>query len=181
MSEYVIPQALGRQGPQQFFRAVQSPDPGAGTEVAWTIPAGKIWVIRGIRFTFTTDATVANRRSGFTVEFDGQEIYRHRSAIQQAASLAILYQWYAGLGFEDAAAILNTIKAGIPSFVLSAGHVIRTLTDTIQAGDDYGAAWAHVVEYEMRGQSAAIAFELAQMLAEQLDLEALTESMLRRR
>lgn len=129
------------------IRTVTGTNPAAGAEVSETVPAGKEWRLLSIAVALVTSATAATRRPHLLID-DGTTVsYRRASNATQAASLTQNYV-FAGEGPE--AAVRGTWVADpLPSLPLGAGYRIRTSTESIQAGDDYGAPVLLVEEFDV--------------------------------
>ena len=96
--------------------------------------------------TLTTSATVANRRSIFTVDDGTNTIFESASSSIQTASLAWTYSW-AATGADKGVADTRVLVMIPPHLMLPAGYRIRTSTVNIQVGDDYSAPVLYVVRY----------------------------------
>lgn len=131
-------------GPGNLRRIGQNP--AAGTEFSETVPAGARWRLVTMTFTFTTDATVANRFIKIRLD-DGANAYAFFPALAaQAASLSNAYTLANGLNAQDVVSNQALIPYGV-DISLAAGHRIQTSTVGLQAGDDYGAAAVYVEEW----------------------------------
>jgi len=112
-------------------------DPGAGAEWTQTVTADQRWRVLTLRFTFTTDATVANRFPRVEIVAPGAIVqWRSHVHTAQAASLAVVYNFAIGTDF------ISTIDQGeanneLPDEGLRGGMIIRSSTVGIVAGDDY--------------------------------------------
>src|SRR4051794_36291420 len=87
MADFPLPSTIATT------KTVTGPDPAAGAEILVTVPAGKWWLLRALRFTLVTSATVANRRPALTIDDGATEWWRWRAGVDQAASLTRLYQF----------------------------------------------------------------------------------------
>jgi len=115
-----------------------SADPGAGAEVALTVPAGQTWKIIGFRLSLVTSATVANRRPHIVVIKGGGQKYDMFSSIDQVASESKVYT-FAQFGDLTSQGNGNDILASIPNgLIVQSGDTIATETLNLQAGDNYG-------------------------------------------
>lgn len=117
-----------------------------GFEIGETVPAGARWRLRAARFTFVTDATVANRRTHLVIDDGANILFNLGAADQQAASLTRNYNAVAD-GFARAVAD-SEIYLPLPVDVMMfQGWRIKTLTNLIQAGDTYSGTRLTVEEY----------------------------------
>lgn len=127
-------------------RAVAGADPAAGAEITETVPTGALWRLIAMQFTLVTDATVANRNPRLTFD-DGTNVYAtFAAADNQAASTTNVYTAAAALNHQ--AIVANRALIGLPAeLMLPAGHRIRTSTNAIVAGDNYGAPQLLIEEW----------------------------------
>jgi hypothetical protein len=128
------------------LRTIVGTDPAAGAEISETVPAGARWLFRALRASLVTDATVANRAPVLVFD-DGTNIYMTAAVnTNHAASNTIAYAFgdvSLTASFTNAAA-----QVSAPSNILLAGgHRIRTVTGSIQAGDNWGAPVYSVEEW----------------------------------
>jgi hypothetical protein len=115
-------------------------DPAAGAELSWT--ATQDCIVHNIRFTLTTDATVASRIPVVRAS-DGTDIFFSvHSGTNHTASLAVPYSL-----FEGAVVLGNIVPALGTVMPLPTGglrlrknDVLSTLTAAIVAGDNYSTA-----------------------------------------
>lgn len=139
------PIELSSEGPG-LLRSIAGTNPAPGVEISETVPTNARWRVIGVRFTLTTDATVANRLPVLTID-DGATVYFTMPAFAvQAASLGVTYQ-AAPLGFSLAVSGQQCLSLPSDGFVLQGGHRIRTVTTAIVAGDDYSAPQLYVEEW----------------------------------
>lgn len=124
---------------------VTGSDPAAGAEVSDTVPAGEFWRLHAIKLTLVTAVAVATRRVQVTLDDGTTEFTRKPSNASQAASLTQIYSFG---GNVPASAVINTNVADpFPVFDLPAGSRIKTVTDQIQAADNYGAPIYYVEKF----------------------------------
>lgn len=121
-------------------------DPAAGVEISDAVPAGKQWRLISVLLQLVTNATVANRRPHVIVDDGANVFHRRASNATQAASLTQNYL-FAGEGPE--AAVRGTYVADpLPVQEIPAGARIKTVTENLQAGDNYGAPLYYVEEFD---------------------------------
>lgn len=125
---------------------VASTDPAANTEHSVTVPARTIYQLLGARVALVTDANVANRTVQLTLD-DGTTVFNlFPSPSTQAASLTYNYTYTAGA--SNVTVLNNNVVVGLGQGIfLPAGYRIRTLTNNIQATDNYGVMTLFVVRY----------------------------------
>lgn len=126
-----------------FARAIASP--AVGTNLSTAIPAGRIWRILSLRFLFTTDATVANRRVVVTLRAPVVgEFCAHVSNGTQVASLTLTYNFFSSLQNLQ----LGSIQMGsIGPQIMLPGHFIETEIQLLQAGDQISEVALYVEEW----------------------------------
>lgn len=128
------------------LKVVSGSDPAAGAEVSDTVPAGKAWRVISVLVALVTSATVATRRTHLVIDDGTTTFYRRGSNATQAASLTQNYL-FCGEG-PEASARGTFVADPLPQIDLPAGARIKTVTENIQAGDDYGAPQYYVEEYD---------------------------------
>lgn len=113
-------------------------NPVAAAEIIETVPTNTFWKLRAMQFTLVTDANAANR--GVLVALDDGVTSYHetRQFDVQIASLSRVYSYSVGT-YYLADALFGAYFNVLPKLVMAAGHRWRTVTGSIQAGDDYGA------------------------------------------
>lgn len=127
-------------------RVITGTDPAAGAEISETVPAGARWLFRALRANFVTDATVANRTPVLCFD-DGANIFASAGPnFNMAASSNFLFQ-YADVGMAFAQASNDVMVPAPANVTLLGGHRIRTITGSIQAGDNWGAPVYSVEEW----------------------------------
>lgn len=128
------------------IRSITGTDPAAGVQISESVPAGVVWHLWSMRFTFTTDVTVANRYVRILVD-DGANIFAYITAQQfQTASLAWNYT-LAHFG-NDQNVYSGVQNLNLPQLpVLLPGWRLRTNVVNFQAGDDFGAPQLLVEEW----------------------------------
>lgn len=116
-------------------------DPAAGIEASFTVPQGQGILFKGFRIRLVTSAVVANRIPILTIADDnGNTVLEFPASAAQAASLTVDYNFIADLGYAMAAAVGGKLTVGIaPLLYLPDGWTIKTVTQLIDAGDNYAA------------------------------------------
>lgn len=143
------PKESSTEGPG-LIRTIVGTNPAAGVEIVETVPTNAIYSIQSVRFMFATGTTVINRRVNVLFDDGANIISIVGSATDQAANDNRFYCFYAGYG----PIIINLVNAGffyavhaLPLLRLHAGYSIRTSTQNLQAGDDYGVPTYLVEEW----------------------------------
>lgn len=133
------------KSPNALPEIVTGDDPAAGAEVSVTVPDGEVWELFSVRVQLVCDATVANRRSALSLTDGTTEFFRAHSIANQTASETTTYQ-FADM-YQHTSQLLGKLAIRIPqSFTLLGGWTVETQTDSLQAGDDYGAPLLYVVK-----------------------------------
>lgn len=133
------------QGPG-VLRTIAGTDPAAGAEISETVPAGARWLFRALRATLVTDATVANRTPVLNFD-DGANIYASAGPnFNIAASQNAILQ-YADIGQGFVQASTDIMIPAPANILLAGGHRIRTITGSIQAGDNWSAPVYSIEEW----------------------------------
>jgi hypothetical protein len=129
-----------------LLRSITGTDPPAGSEISETVPTGARWRLLSMYFTLITNAMVANRYVNLLFD-DGTAIFARTSCgYSQAAGLSEVYSALPHSQRGDLGYVIGT-PLGVPSHQLSAGWRIRTLTASIQAGDNFTAPQLEVEEW----------------------------------
>jgi hypothetical protein len=121
------------------LRTITGTNPGAGNEIAETVPTGARWQLLAIRFQFLTSATVANRVPELALD-DGVSTFLFSSnSVNQAASITLRYSYMSSFG-SLISGVGNDQARSLPTpLYLGSGYRIRTSTSSIQVGDTYTA------------------------------------------
>jgi len=139
------PLELSTEGPG-VLRSITGTDPAANVEIAETVPTNARWLVHAIRFTLTTDATVANREVALTFD-DGALVFaRVPSRVTHAASLAIAYSAYRDSALEAVAQDTER-SIRLPWLTLQGGHRFNTVTTNRQVTDNFSAPQYLVEEW----------------------------------
>lgn len=138
-----IEDSLAGQG---VIRSITGTDPGAGVEIAETVPTGARWRLQGLRASLVTSVAVANRNVMLAFD-DGANIYAGAAVnFNHAASLTFVYHFGAvGQSFVQTSA--QAMVSTMPNIVQSAGHRFRTSTSAIDAADNWGPPQYAVEEW----------------------------------
>jgi hypothetical protein len=147
--------ALGWPGGQQIdasdgagaLRSVTGTNPAAGAEVSETVPTGARWRLRGLRAQLVTDATVATRRVHLVVDDGTNTLIDQALADTQTASLTRNYN-LAPYQYAPAAAAAEIYGPLPGDLVLRPGWRVRTATDNLAVGDNWGAPQLYVEEWQ---------------------------------
>ncbi len=127
------------------IRSITGTDPAAGAEISETVPDRRRWLLRGIYFTLTTSATVADRLIHLIID-DGTNIIAKICVVTAHAADTAKDYSFANYGSTQLNPVL-CFYLPLPLFPLIAGYRIRTSTDLIEGDDDYSAPQLLVEEW----------------------------------
>lgn len=141
-------------------------EPAAGSELSITVPGGKIWTPLALTVQFVTSATVGQRAPSLT--YDDQSavfvwVSPNEPIVENGSQT---YCFYAEAPPSQQDALNLVVNHPLPALPLLPGTRIRTLTNNLQAGDNYNSPVLYVAEDELRGLAAQIAHELAEQAHE---------------
>jgi hypothetical protein len=130
-----------------YLKTVILPNPAVATDLAIVAPGNGLWRVISVVFRLVTDANAANRFVQLTAD-DGSNVWWQAAAPEvQAASTTIDHGAYVG-------ATTSTLVVGVAAIALPAdglwlepGWALRSVTDNVQAGDQFSAVTALVEEF----------------------------------
>lgn len=119
------------------LRSVQGTNPAAGAECSDTVPTGARWQLHAWNANLVTSAVVANRQSTLIIDDGVNILYQAGDGANQTASTTVRHVFGEGVGFwgNPGGVFLGTLPTKLQ---LLAGWRIRTSTQAIDVGDDYG-------------------------------------------
>lgn len=117
-------------------RVVVVPAPAAGSDASLTVPGGHAYRVIAVYGVLVTDANVADRTLELVATVDGSTVGRFPTAGNVPANSTAPATWAPHLDPATAAA---SLVGSIPELTLPAGATLATLTDQIQAGDQWSA------------------------------------------
>lgn len=130
------------------IRTISGTDPAAGAEISETVPTGARWRLMSLQSVLTTSVAVANRNVQIVIDDGTNETYRAACASNQAASNAFRYSFSAS-GVTNVPASANTHMVPTPApAILGPGYRIRTITNLLDAGDNWSQAFILVEEWQ---------------------------------
>lgn len=127
--------------------AFNSADPAAGAEISYTTTTVRSTELIALSFTLVTAVAAANRRVHLQISYATGEMFDFVSNVDQAASLT---RHYTATGYPTglAEAAGSEIHIPIPyRFFMPPGTTIATLTDNLQAADNFGVASMDLIQY----------------------------------
>jgi len=125
------------EGPGRVYSLIGSA-PAAGAEISQAVPTNALWRLLALEFGLTTGVAAATRLCRLVIDDGTNDLQRVEAAQTQVASLTKTYSW--GPGMPSRVAVTSDNLAPIPQDTrLPSGFRIRTVTDSIQAADQYTA------------------------------------------
>jgi hypothetical protein len=120
-----------------IVKTVASADPAAGAEISYTVPANTFLELKGARVALVASGDVATRTVQLTID-DGTTVFNlYASPSTQAASATYNYNFVAG--GNNTTVLNNNVSVAIgDSLLLPAGYKVSTLTNNLQAADNFG-------------------------------------------
>jgi hypothetical protein len=129
-----------------MFRSIAGTNPAANAEISETVPTGARWKLHSMMATLVADANAANRSAQLVIDDGTNVVLRSAPALTQTATQTIIYNWTAR-GAAGSVAALTASELIPPDLYLPAGYRINTLTNNLQATDDWGAPRLYVEEW----------------------------------
>jgi len=128
------------------LRSVTGTDPAAGAECSDTVPTGARWQLHAWNVQLVTSAVVANRAATIVIDDGANVLYQAGDGVVQTASTTIRHVFGEGVGFwgNPNGVFLGTLPQKLQ---LLAGWRIRTITQAIDVGDNYGPPQLLVEEW----------------------------------
>ena len=129
-----------------ILRSVVGTNPAAGADIVEVVPPGARWRFRSLQAALVTDVTAQTRLVHVIFDDGANQLLRLAGVTSQAASLTRTYT-IAEYGYQPAP-VGSCIYLSVP-FVLHLfqGWHIRTVTDYLVAGDDWGVPRMMVEEW----------------------------------
>ena len=127
-------------------RSIAGTNPAAGAEISEAVPANARWLLRAMTAALVTDGTGANRRVHLVVDDGTNILFRSVAGSNQTATLTHQYN----IGAHGLTAAVIALEQFIPipiNLLLIQTWRVRTATDAIVAGDDWGAPQLLVEEW----------------------------------
>jgi hypothetical protein len=128
------------------LRSITGTDPAAGAEISETVPTNARWYLYTFRASLVTDATVANRQPVLVVDDGTSELFRAAHPLNQTAGTTWMNSWTV-VGAGSSGGGFGVIHALPDRVILPGGSRIRTVTNAIQAGDNWSAPQLLVEEW----------------------------------
>lgn len=165
MSTLLPPSELIGSLPAEEFVVISTDDdPAAGVEVIVDVPGRATWELIAVRVDLVTDATAPVRAPALVIDNGSTEVARIPAGATVAASLTSRITWVAGGGSGIAIGTVNMGPLPVPPLGLPGGWRVRTATDNLAAGDNYGRPQVLVRERPLRGELADVAYRLDRLI-----------------
>lgn len=116
-------------------------DPAAGAEISFAMPGNTRVRFVAVQFRLVTDATAANRTPVLEIRSSANVIWRSRRHAAQTASQTRDYFYAVGIEYQNAVDT-ESFHNSLPELNPHPGLSLVTVTDALQAGDNYGAPLA---------------------------------------
>lgn len=129
------------------LRTILGTNPGAGNEIAETVPTGARWQLMSLRVQLVTSATVANRIPELAIDDGTSTWFQSANSVSQVASTTVRYSFGSGYG-SLVNGSGNEQSRGLPTpLFLGGGYRLRTSTSALQVGDVFSAIVYNVREW----------------------------------
>lgn len=152
-----ILERIERGHADRWPRVITGPNPAAGAEVSVVVPGGRIWIVEAITVTLVASADVANRNPVMTLTDGNTEWARIGLSVSQTAGLTVVHSWIRSIGYGSGTVAVGSVHYGLPSVPMFPGWRLATVTQNLQAADDFGAPVLLVTEIPYRGEAAELA------------------------
>jgi len=129
-----------------LIRSITGTNPPAGVEISETVPTGVRWRLIAIFHTLVTNATAATRQSVWEIT-NGTNTQLRVNAGQNITANDIISFTVGDFGVKDTSA--SNANQGMigGGLYLNAGFIIKTISQSLQAGDNYSAPQMLVEEW----------------------------------
>jgi hypothetical protein len=131
----------------RLVRQINVPSPAAGVEWTQTVPGGVIWELLSVKLRLVTSAVVANRQTILQCRDQDDVILRAGSNNVNIPASSTQTVTFENVG---ATTNLGSVIQGLlpsPPFVLQSGWKVGTLTNGLDAGDQYSLVTLTVREW----------------------------------
>lgn len=133
------------------LRVIAGATPGAGAEIAETVPANTRWDLIALKFSFLTAVAVANRVVRLAFDDGVNTFWQVSTATNQAASTNVTYAAGQGTPFFAFAADSFDLLPLPDNLTIGPGMRWRTVTSALQAADQYSSVF-YLVRERIEGQ-----------------------------
>ena len=123
-----------------FIATINGSNPGAGQEISQLVPQRVRWRLLSFQAVLLTSAVVATRTAAlFVTNTLGSNIAKISAPYGHLASQAIEYYWFAGMPMSAAPSLFPVVQGFPADLPIKAGFFLRTVTNNLDAGDDWSA------------------------------------------
>lgn len=135
---------MSTKQPVSYYKIATVANPVAGDEFAFVAPGGEFWRMVSVAFTLVTSAVVANRVLSLVADDQTDVWFRVVSNQNVPAAQTVNYCGFPGAPQNPA--VNNKVMIPFPDLglLLPPGMQLRSVTDLIDAGDQYSAIRALV-------------------------------------
>lgn len=152
-SEPVYARAAGASGVDLNAPGVTlSTDPGVGVN-GWTVtvPAGELWELESVFFSFQTSAVVGTRTVHLVIDDGTNTLVEIAPLNAQGQGLTYKYSYRRDQPNENSTGVGNLVQMGVPPMLLGEGYRITVSSDPMDAGDNFSAG---AIGYRQAGATA---------------------------
>lgn len=128
------------------IRSIAGTDPAVDTEISETVPTNTRWRLVGFAATLVTGAAAATRQVHLQITDGSAVVADFPAATTQIISLTRTY-FASALGYAPGLTGTDIYIPLAPDLVLTAGWKITTVTDNLNALDNWGAPQLYVEEW----------------------------------
>lgn len=139
-------------------RVVTRANPPVGQDFNVQVPPGVTWVVQTFTASLVTSGVVASRRPSWSIDDGTTTVWTAPSDASVAASTAFTFTLERRRGYVDSQSGVNRETADFPVLTLPGGFRIRTTTAAIDAGDQWQAIAAYVLEVRARQPNERAAY-----------------------
>ena len=129
-----------------LIRSITGTNPAAGVEISETVPTNARWRLLAMAATYVADATVATRAPMLVFDDGTTEYMRIVPGVGITASQTIICTW-GDVGDDSSTTGVLGMSVLPNKIFLPQAHRIRTVTNNLQAGDNWGAPQLLVEEW----------------------------------
>lgn len=142
-----ILRALAEDWPAPLvYRVVPVTTPAAGANFTMQTPGEGAWALVALRATLVTSAAVANRAATLNVTDGTTPLWSVEAGAVQAASLTVTYSWVTEYPAFPTTVVGGTLVVPMAPTYMAPGWALTSATALLDAGDQWSAISAVVVE-----------------------------------
>ena len=141
MSEGLLRALAWQRDPAHTLDVIRVPAPAAGSDWSFTLGGAHVRRLISVTGTLASSAAVANRAPGLEIAAPEGTVITVEQPAVITAGLSTIVCWGEGVSGDAASLVNGRLTAGIGSYVLPPGYIVRTATGAIDAGDQ----WSNVL------------------------------------